>query len=266
MPSLAKTVLQVLAAGRLTSAATFRNPIFSGFHPDPSFLTFPSLPIYASRDLVYWSHISNALSRPEQLPQLAFLARGATSGVYAPALRHRDGHFYILTTLADQALPGQNYTRWDNFVLSTRDPWGGETLLTPVKWEAGGWPEFAPISGTMEGDFALPPIAAAAAPLPLAPPRRETLRRVPARATGDAAAGLLAAQPDGVRRRLDAGLGPDVRGAQAAHTRFRFSIDMEFGENGGRKTMMTREDQEVGVTALQDQSLPVGTSGFRLRR
>ncbi|KAK8053779.1 beta-xylosidase [Apiospora saccharicola] len=239
MPSLAKTVLQVLAAGRLTSAATFRNPIFSGFHPDPS------LPIYASRDLVYWSHISNALSRPEQLPQLAFLARGATSGVYAPALRHRDGHFYILTTLADQALPGQNYTRWDNFAAGpssrpSRGPWRGtslcpRSLLPPhlFHWRL--------------------PVAKHYAVSP--PERPGTLR------LGSSRLNLTGSDGDSTR-----GWGQTFVARKQAHTRFRFSIDMEFGENGGRKTMMTREDQEVGVTALQDQSLPVGTSGFRLRR
>ncbi|KAK8116176.1 beta-xylosidase [Apiospora sp. TS-2023a] len=473
MSSAVTIALQLLAAGaHLASAATFRNPIFSGFHPDPScafvpewnntffcatssFLTFPGLPIYASRDLVHWSHISNALSRPEQLPQLAFLARGATSGVYAPALRYRDGTFYILTTLAGQALPGQNYTRWDNFVLSTRDPfdsaawsdpvhfdfpgidpspywddddesgtawftgsvdgaqdfhapidlstgetgsapylrlWNGtglpspeaphlyrkdgwlylllaeggtrerhravmararhirgpwephphnpvltaygntssyfqavghadlfpdaagqwwavalanragsgrryaedpynanfpmgrETVLTPVTWPEGGWPEFAPISGNMKGDFALPQIAAddddafaALTPtarvgsddaidfapgstglpphlfhwrLPVAkhyavsPPERPgTLRLSSSRLN------LTGFDGDSTR-----GWGQTFLARKQAHTRFRFRIDVDMGEEDGRKKMMTREDQEVGVTALQDQS------------
>ena len=91
---------------------TYNNPIITGFHPDPtctfvadhnntfyctfsSFITFPGLPIYASRDLINWKLVSNALSRPEQLPALAFLPRGATSGIYAPTLRYRDGKFII---------------------------------------------------------------------------------------------------------------------------------------------------------------------------
>jgi beta-xylosidase len=97
-----------------------------GFHPDPtctfvaeldntffctfsSFITFPGLPIYASRDLVNWKLISNALSRPEQLPALAFLPRGATSGIYAPTLRYHDNKFILLTTLANQALYPTKY-------------------------------------------------------------------------------------------------------------------------------------------------------------
>lgn len=122
------------------NVSTFTNPIISGFHPDPtcvfvpeldntffctfsSFLTFPGLPIYASRDLINWKLISNALCRPDQLPSLAFLPRGATSGIYAPTLRYRDGKFYIFTTLADQALYPDNYTKWDNFIVTTADPY-----------------------------------------------------------------------------------------------------------------------------------------------
>ena len=85
--------------------STFQNPIITGFHPDPtcvfvpeleniffctflSFLTFPGPPIYASRDLVNWKLVSNALNRLDQIPALAFLPQGATSGLYAPTLRY----------------------------------------------------------------------------------------------------------------------------------------------------------------------------------
>lgn len=105
---------------------SYKNPIITGSHPDPtctfvaeldnttfctfsSFLTFPGLPVLASRDLVNWKQVSNALNRLEQLPALAFVPRGSTSGIYAPTLRYRDGTFYLLTTLANQALYPQNY-------------------------------------------------------------------------------------------------------------------------------------------------------------
>ncbi|KAK3114706.1 hypothetical protein LTR53_006717 [Teratosphaeriaceae sp. CCFEE 6253] len=135
--------------------STFYNPIITGFHPDPtctfvpelddtffctfsSFLTFPGLPIYASRDLVTWKLISNALSRPEQLPALAFLPRGATSGIYAPTLRYRDGKFVILTTLANQALYPTNYTKWDNFILTSPDPFNSSAWSDPVHFDFPG--------------------------------------------------------------------------------------------------------------------------------
>jgi len=141
-PKMKVTTVLAAAATLLSSTSsaqnvsTYNNPVISGFHPDPSctfvpeldntffctfssFLTFPGLPIYASRDLINWKLISNALHNPDQLPALAFLPRGATSGIYAPTLRYRDGKFYILTTLANQALYGENYTRWDNFILTS---------------------------------------------------------------------------------------------------------------------------------------------------
>lgn len=103
-----------------------------------SFITFPGLPIYASRDLVNWKLVSNALSRPEQLPALAFLPRGATSGIYAPTLRYREGKFYLFTTLANQALYGNNYTRWDNFIMTTTDPYSSSEWSDPVHFDFPG--------------------------------------------------------------------------------------------------------------------------------
>lgn len=103
-----------------------------------SFITFPGLPIYASRDLVNWKLVSNALSRPDQIPALAFLPRGATSGIYAPTLRYREGKFYLFTTLANQALPGVNYTRWDNFIMTTSDPYISSAWSDPVHFDFPG--------------------------------------------------------------------------------------------------------------------------------
>ncbi|KAM0722372.1 hypothetical protein Q7P37_001813 [Cladosporium fusiforme] len=137
------------------NTSTYQNPIITGFHPDPtcvfvpeldntffctfsSFLTFPGLPVYTSRDLINWKLISNALSRPEQLPALAFLPRGATSGIYAPTLRYRDGKFLIFTTLANQGLYNNNYTRWDNFILSTTDPYQSSEWSDPVHFDFPG--------------------------------------------------------------------------------------------------------------------------------
>jgi beta-xylosidase len=126
-----------------------------GFHPDPtctfvreldntffctfsSFITFPGLPIYASRDLVNWKLISNAFNRLDQLPALAFLPRGATSGIYAPTLRYREGKFYLLTTLANQALYPTNYTKWDNFIVTTSDPYESSAWSDPVHFDFPG--------------------------------------------------------------------------------------------------------------------------------
>ena len=63
-------------------ADEFRNPILTGFYPDPSicqvgedyylinstFAYFPGIPIFHSRDLVNWKQIGHVIDRPEQLP------------------------------------------------------------------------------------------------------------------------------------------------------------------------------------------------------
>ncbi|TKA63694.1 hypothetical protein B0A55_12079 [Friedmanniomyces simplex] len=154
-------ILVVSAAALLANLSlaqnlsSYYNPVISGFHPDPtctfvpelsntffctfsSFITFPGLPIYASRDLIHWKLVSNALNRPEQLPALAFLARGSTSGIYAPTLRYRDGKFTLFNTLANQALYPTNYTRFDNFIMTTTDPYNSSEWSDPIHFDFPG--------------------------------------------------------------------------------------------------------------------------------
>jgi len=70
------------------SISRFSNPILPGFHPDPScifvpeandtffcatssFNAFPGIPVYASRDLTHWRHLSKSyLQCHDHLPQL----------------------------------------------------------------------------------------------------------------------------------------------------------------------------------------------------
>lgn len=97
---------------------TVRRPIIPGFHPDPSlcrvdedfylvtssFEYFPGVPIFHSRDLLNWTRIGNVLSRPEQLR----VAPGsASSGIYAPTIRHHGGRFWLVTTNYDTIDDGQ---------------------------------------------------------------------------------------------------------------------------------------------------------------
>jgi alpha-N-arabinofuranosidase len=104
----------------------YRNPILSGFYPDPSiaragddyylvtstFAWFPGIPVFHSRDLVNWRQIGAAISRPEQLD---FKDLGLSRGVFAPTIEHRDGVFYILNTCVDCG---------GNFILTAKDPAG----------------------------------------------------------------------------------------------------------------------------------------------
>lgn len=117
--------------------STFHNPIFPGFHPDPScifvpdwddtyfcaassFNAFPGLPIHASKDLRDWRLAGYALNREEQLPRLAETNR-STSGIWAPTLRYEDGVFWIFTTLVDDEKEQDDASRWDN-VRGGHDP------------------------------------------------------------------------------------------------------------------------------------------------
>jgi len=104
----------------------FRNPILSGFYPDPSicragkdfylvnstFAYFPGIPVFHSRDLLHWKQIGNAIDRPGQL---CFDGHGISQGLFAPTIRHNNGIFYILCTLINSG---------GNFIITAKDPKG----------------------------------------------------------------------------------------------------------------------------------------------
>lgn len=90
----------------------FRNPVLPGFHPDPSivrveddfylvtstFSWFPGLPIFHSRDLVNWNLVGHAIDRPGMMD---FSGLGTNRGLFAPAITHHDGKFWIVNTCID---------------------------------------------------------------------------------------------------------------------------------------------------------------------
>ncbi|KAK7038119.1 glycoside hydrolase family 43 protein [Favolaschia claudopus] len=131
------------------------NPILPGFHPDPScifvsewdstffcasssFNAFPGIPIHASQDLQTWRLIGNALSRPEQLPNLTN-AVGGTSGIWAPTLRYHNNEFFILTTLVFDKMPIDDPARWDNIILRTKNPYTVNAWSDPVHFPFVGY-------------------------------------------------------------------------------------------------------------------------------
>ena len=107
-------------------AGSYRNPILAGFYPDPSitragdrfylvnstFAYFPGVPVFESRDLVHWRHISNVIDRPGEL---RFEGLGVSRGVFAPSIAYHDGVFYVLNTAVDAG---------GNFLSFARDPAG----------------------------------------------------------------------------------------------------------------------------------------------
>ena len=107
-----------------------RNPVLTGFHPDPSlcrvgedfylavssFEFFPGVPLFQSRDLVNWRPIGHALTRPSQLD---LTDCPPSSGIWAPTLRFHDGLFYLVTTNYNP-----NAARPGKFVVTAPHPAG----------------------------------------------------------------------------------------------------------------------------------------------
>ncbi|KAI0164532.1 glycoside hydrolase family 43 protein [Hypoxylon sp. FL1284] len=121
------------------STTTYYNPVLSGWHSDPSctqvngtffcatstFITFPGLPIYASRDLINWKLASHAWNRESQLPGLSRRTTGQQDGMYAPTLRYRDGVFLVICEyLLASATTG--------VVFRSRDPFRDAAWADPV--------------------------------------------------------------------------------------------------------------------------------------
>ncbi|MEW4449450.1 glycoside hydrolase family 43 protein [Qipengyuania sp. JC766] len=137
-------------ASAKTPPDAFRNPVLPGFHPDPSivkvgddfyavtstFSWFPGLPIFHSTDLVNWKLVGHAIDRPDQI-DLSGL--GTNRGLFAPAITHHDGKFWIVNTCIECG---------DNFVLTADRPEG--------PWSDPQWLEFGGIDPSLyfEGDRA----------------------------------------------------------------------------------------------------------------
>ena len=120
----------------------YRNPVLRGFHPDPSilrvgedyylvnssFVFFPGLPIFHSRDLVNWQLIGHAAENFESCG-LAGLPGGF--GYWAPDISFYHGKYWVVATLRRDTPPYRL-----QMITSARDP-------------AGPWapPRFLPLDG-----------------------------------------------------------------------------------------------------------------------
>lgn len=105
---------------------TYRNPVLAGDYSDPdavrvgddfylvssSFTDVPGLPVLHSRDLVNWTLIGHALNRVPPDDHYRTVRRGG--GVWAPAIRHRQGRFVIYYPDPDRGI----------FTVSAVDPKG----------------------------------------------------------------------------------------------------------------------------------------------
>ncbi|RSL42118.1 hypothetical protein CEP54_015598, partial [Fusarium duplospermum] len=104
----------LVAAASATALSKYQNPIFPGWHSDPScvfakewdntffcttssFLTFPGAPVYASKDLVHWKHASNAYNRKDDIPKMFISTTWQQEGIFASTLRMHNGKMYFIT-------------------------------------------------------------------------------------------------------------------------------------------------------------------------
>ncbi|KAI0024036.1 glycoside hydrolase family 43 protein [Xylariomycetidae sp. FL0641] len=150
MRLLAPAQLAVLAASGLFTGAqaansTYYNPVLPGWHSDPSctqvngtffcvtstFIAFPGLPIYASKDLINWKLASHAWNRESQLPGLSGNTTEQQDGMYAATIRHRAGRFYVI---CEYLGPGSGNT---GVVFASADPfadaaWGDPVTFAPA--------------------------------------------------------------------------------------------------------------------------------------
>lgn len=96
--------------------STYTNPLLPGWNSDPScifvdegsynntwfcttssFLTFPSIPIYASKDLQTWRLVSHVYNRVEQFPNIVTTYPLQFDGTWASTLRYHNGTFHVIT-------------------------------------------------------------------------------------------------------------------------------------------------------------------------
>ncbi|WP_062379010.1 glycoside hydrolase family 43 protein [Demequina pelophila] len=125
------------------------NPVLPGFHPDPSvcragdhyylaassFEYVPGVPIHRSADLVTWEFVGHAL--PDAAVVNAPVGdAGASSGIFAPTLRHHDGRFWMVTTSIRDYDRGQ-------LIVHAEDPAGPWSAPVYVEGAAGIDPDLA---------------------------------------------------------------------------------------------------------------------------
>ncbi|KAJ0346621.1 hypothetical protein COL154_013433 [Colletotrichum chrysophilum] len=146
--SLAGLFVVTLAThGQAEVNQTFHNPILPGWNSDPSctfvkeldntffcttssFLAFPGVPVYASKDLVNWKHASNALTKADQLPEL-YRNSGQSEGIWASTIRYHEGTFYLITSYVSW------FEGWGPKILlfTTKDPYDDSAWTGPLHIE-----------------------------------------------------------------------------------------------------------------------------------
>ncbi|MDP0502000.1 MAG: glycoside hydrolase 43 family protein [Verrucomicrobiota bacterium JB022] len=113
---------------------TYQNPVLYADYSDPdvirvgqdywmtasSFCHLPGLPILHSRDMVNWELVTHAL--PRLTPAEAYERHQPGCGVWAPAIRHHAGKFWIF-------YPDPDYGIFVVTATDARGPWSAPHLL-----------------------------------------------------------------------------------------------------------------------------------------
>ncbi len=123
--------------------STYTNPMLPGWHSDPScifvaeehnsffcgtssFLTFPGMPIYTSKDLVNWRLSSHVFSRQSQVPQIGNTTV-QNAGLWATTIRYHDGKFYAIVSYTPEipfVVTG--------FIFTTTNPYDDSAWSDPL--------------------------------------------------------------------------------------------------------------------------------------
>ena len=127
----------------LSRNSTYTNPILPGWHSDPScifvaekhnsffcatssFLAFPGMPIYTSKDLINWRISSHVFSRQSQAPQIGNTTV-QNGGLWATTIRYHDGKFYAMVAYTPEipfVVTG--------FIFTTTDPYDSSAWSDPL--------------------------------------------------------------------------------------------------------------------------------------
>lgn len=132
----------------MESAMKIKNPILTGFHPDPSLIrvddtyyiassTFewwPGVRIHTSKDLANWKLLTYPLNEKRLLDMWGDLDSG---GVWAPDLSYHDGKFYLVYT--DVKVTDGSYKDCINYLTTAEDicgPWSDPIVLNTAGFDA----------------------------------------------------------------------------------------------------------------------------------
>jgi beta-xylosidase len=130
-------------ASSIAKNSTYTNPMLPGWHSDPScifvgeennsffcatssFLTFPGMPIYTSKDLVNWRLSSHVFSRPSQVPQIGNTTV-QNGGLWATTIRYHNGIFYAIV-----AYTPESPFVVTGFIFTTTDPYNDSAWSDPL--------------------------------------------------------------------------------------------------------------------------------------